>query len=608
MSLIQYLNPQRYLSAALGWAVFLIISVAALVGANLAAKEAAERARADAERLLSQFATQIRQALDTSLENRLLLLQATAAQIAADQAHGVQIPRWHQNLETLRVQFPEFVWLGVADERGQILTTAGQSIQDQNVAARSWFQKGREGQFLGSARDVPLLDEHLADTHPTDWMPGFVAAVPLARPSGEWFGVLGARLSWEWIERQERALLSQLETSRPLDLLLATRDRMVVLGPPKWLGHTVTADNDLSEGGRYVVCHNAVPPEQQKGFGWVVVVRQAADVALARARLAHRTVFWVVLSAGLISALVVVFVTHKLTLRLAVLDTQAQAVRQGGQDNLTIPAGKDEIGRIGATLNDLVSHLQHDKQALATLNAELDARVAERTVRIERLAEEARHAAITRERLRLARELHDTLAHSLMALLTQIRVIRKLYHRLDPAELDAELGQAEAVATTGLADARAAITQMRHNSVRDEGLGSALQQLLNRFQERSGVNVAFHADTQAAGLADERAETVFRIVEEALNNIERHAEAKTVQIILQWIESLPTAMGYWNPDYPAQVRIEIADDGIGFDPTQPYPNHYGLRGMREQAGLIEARLDLNSQPGAGTRIVLQFEA
>ena len=93
MSLIQYLNPQRYLSAALGWAVFLIISVAALVGANLAAKEAAERARADAERLLSQFATQIRQALDTSLENRLLLLQANAAQIAADQAHGVQIPR-----------------------------------------------------------------------------------------------------------------------------------------------------------------------------------------------------------------------------------------------------------------------------------------------------------------------------------------------------------------------------------------------------------------------------------------------------------------------------------------------------------------------------------
>ena len=604
---IQHFDPRRHLAAAIGWAVFAIILVAALVGGHLAAREASMRARADAERLLAQFATQIRHALDTNLENRQSILRATAAQLGADYGAGTgDLHRRH--LEAVRAQFPEFVWLGVADGLGQVVTTVGEPLQDENVAARSWFQKGRHGPFLGSARDVPLLDEGSSSLALKDWMPGFVVAVPIVRPAGDRIGVLGARLSWEWVERQESDLLSQLETRRPLDLLLATADKMVVLGPQRWLGRTLTADSDLSEAGRYVVCHNIVPPEQQKGFGWVVTLRQDVDIALARAKLARRTVFWVVLLAGLVSALIAVSVTRALTLRLGVLATQAEAVRQGVQETLSAPTGTDEIARIGATLTALVGHLQQEKHALASLNAELDARVAERTARIERLADEARHAAITRERLRLARELHDTLAHSLMALLTQIRLIRKLHQRLAPAELEAELARAEEVAASGLTGARAAITQMRHNSVRDEGLGAALQRLLGRFRERSGVETVWHADLQAAGLADERAETVFRIIEEALNNVGRHASAQTVHLSLRWIESPSTAPSDWNYDDLARVRIEIADDGVGFDPAQPCPGHYGLRGIREQAELIKARFELHSQFDAGTRIVLEFDA
>ena len=255
-----------------------------------------------------------------------------------------------------------------------------------------------------------------------------------------------------------------------------------------------------------------------------------------------------------------------------------------------------------------MTHLQREKQALATLNAELDARVAERTARIERMAEETRHAAIARERLRLARELHDTLAHSLMALLTQIRLIRKLRDVLEPAELNEELARAEEVAATGLAEARAAITQMRHNSVRDEGLGAALQQLVRRFRTRSGIDAALRADTQAAGMADERAETVFRIVEEALTNVERHANAKKVRVVLRWLQSSPVDQMHWNPEEPACARVEIVDDGVGFDPATPCPGHYGLRGIREQAELIQARFELHSRPGAGTRVVLEFDA
>lgn len=607
VSILQRFDPRLRLAAAIGWSVFAIILLAALVGANLAAKKAEHRARADAERLLTQFATQIRHALDMGLETRRSILQATAAQIAASGDRGTDALRHH--IEAVQAQFPEFTWLGVADEHGRVVAATGGRHHGENVAAQPWFQEGRRHSFVGDARHIPLVEgKSSSSSAPTSQTPGFVLAVPISQPSGRLVGVLGARLSWTWVERHQDGLLRGLETDRPLELLLTVEDNLVLIGPRNWLGRTLAANADLSENGAYMVGRHVVPAEKKGGVDWTVILRQDADTALAHARTTRQAVFLVVFLAGLASAIAAVFVTRALTLRLTVLADQAQRVRQGLRKNLSVPVGADEIGRIGATLSDLVGHLQQEKQTLATLNAELDARVAERTARIERMAKEARHAAITRERLRLARTLHDTLAHSLMALLTQIRLIRKLRDRLDPAELDAELARAEEVAATGLAEARAAITQMRHNDVCDAGLGAALQELLSRFEERSGVDAVLDADTQAAGMADERAETVFRIVEEALNNVERHANAQTVRVALRWTESQSAESPRWSPDDSARVRVEVADDGVGFDPATPCPGHYGLRGIREQAELIRARFEPRSQPGAGTCLVLEFEA
>ena len=114
------------------------------------------------------------------------------------------------------------------------------------------------------------------------------------------------------------------------------------------------------------------------------------------------------------------------------------------------------------------------------------------------------------------------------------------------------------------------------------------------------------ADPRCAGLADERAETVFRIVEEALRNIERHARAKRVQLQLDWVVSTEADASVGGQ--PERVRLVITDDGVGFDATAPNPGHYGLAGIREQAALLDAQLDLSSRPGEGTRMVLEFNA
>lgn len=99
-------------------------------------------------------------------------------------------------------------------------------------------------------------------------------------------------------------------------------------------------------------------------------------------------------------------------------------------------------------------------------------------------------------------------------------------------------------------------------------------------------------------MSDERAETLYRIAEEALRNVERHAAAERVTVELR--ES-------GEPVAPRRL-LRIVDDGAGFDPAAPVPGHYGLRGMREQAVLIEAALRVHSAPGAGTRIELEFAA
>jgi signal transduction histidine kinase len=329
------------------------------------------------------------------------------------------------------------------------------------------------------------------------------------------------------------------------------------------------------------------------GLGWTATVRRSADVTLAPVRETRRAVFIIVFSAGLLAAAVAVLVTRALTGRLSQLAGQAEAVRRGERGTLAPTAGADEVARIGATLAEVVGHLQSEKQSLLALNQQLDLRVAERTERIERLAEETRQAAVTRERLRLARDLHDTLAHSLMALLTQIRLVRKLHGRMNDAELDGELARAEGVATSGLRDARAAIAQMRDNGVRDAGIGPALRDLVRRFQERTGVAVGLHIDSSAGSWADERAETLFRIAEEALRNVERHAQARQVQVRL----SAHQAEGR-----PAQVRLAVSDDGQGFDRAQAPVGHFGLLGMQEQAALIGASFDLQSLPQGGTRL------
>ena len=603
MGLMASLDPRRHLSAAIGWSMLAVVALASLVAGNLAAAQAERAARQSTERLMAQFATQIDHALGMNLRNRLSIVQATAAQIAASGDKGADALRRH--LDAVQAQFPEFAWLGVADVHGKVMTATGGILLGESVAQRPWFAAARAGPHLGDVHKAVLLEKHLPRAPDGQPLRFVDAAAPIRLGDGSLVGVLGGHLAWGWIDRLQAELLGSLDSKRRLELLLADGDGVVMVGPQNWIGRTLRAADDLSEGGAYIVGRHATKDTDDAGLGWRVTVRQSAEPALAHVRGLHHTVFATVLLAGVVAALVALAVTHWLTRRLAALAAEATAVRQGRRAGISVPAGEDEVSRIGATLSELVGHLQREKAALKELNAELDARVVERTARIERLADESRHAAVTRERLRLARDLHDTLAHSLMALLTQLRLVRKLKDKMSKDEFGAELARAEEVAASGLAEARAAITQIRHGTVRENGLAAALRDLLARFGVRTGVEATLRAQGWAADLADERAETLYRIVEEALRNVERHAQARSVSVE---IDDAPATGD--DPGHVAVPRatLSVRDDGVGYDTAVPCPGHYGMLGMREQADLIGAELVVRSAPGQGTNVELRFAA
>lgn len=575
-----------------------VVALASLVAAELASAEAERAARSSGARLMAQFASQVDHGLRLTLDSRLSVVEATAAQLARAADKSGDALRAH--LDAVQAEFPEFAWLGVADAYGKVVSSTDDALHGESVTQRAWFSAGRAAPYLGVAYDV--TPRQGAIPMPNGAPARFVAlAAPMRRADGGLVGVVAAYLSWDWIERLQTGLLGALDTNRRLELIVADRDGVVMVGPKQWLGRTVHGADDLAEGGAFIVgLHEAKHAGGQQGLGWRVAVRQAADAALGQAWAVRRTVFATVLLAGLLAALSAFALTQWLTRRLAALASEAVAVRLGRRDGLSVPPGQDEVSRIGATIAALVEHLQREKAALAQLNAELDARVAERTARIERMAEEARHAAVTRERLRMARDLHDTLAHSLMALLTQLRLLRKLKGKLAADEFDAELARAEQVAASGLGEARAAITQLRHGTVREQGLGAALRELVSRFGERTGVAATLRARGWAADLADARAETLYRIVEEALRNVERHAHARAVTVE---IDDEPTAPAS-SADPTPRARVVVRDDGVGFDTAAPRPGHYGLLGIREQAELIGANLQVHSAPGRGTEVRL----
>jgi two-component system, NarL family, sensor kinase len=207
-----------------------------------------------------------------------------------------------------------------------------------------------------------------------------------------------------------------------------------------------------------------------------------------------------------------------------------------------------------------------------------------------RLAEDATRLARAEERTRLAREIHDTLAQGLTAIALNIE---GAMHRLrtDPDQARERLERALAMARENLEDARRSVLDLRGAS-RLEGkpLAEALAGLARSFTSDSGVPVRVAA-THTQRLPPRVEAELFRIAQEALTNVRKHAHAHEVEMVLRRRGSTLT--------------LSVHDDGRGFSPRKLSSDglSHGVLGMRERAKLLGGRLQISSGPGKGTRVL-----
>jgi two-component system, NarL family, sensor kinase len=207
-----------------------------------------------------------------------------------------------------------------------------------------------------------------------------------------------------------------------------------------------------------------------------------------------------------------------------------------------------------------------------------------------RLAEAGARLARAEERARIAREIHDTLAQGLTAII--LHVEGAMHHlRSDPEVACRRLERALAAARENLEEARRSVLDLRAAPLAEKPLPEALRALARSFTTESGIRVQLRLSPDVPGLPLRVEAELYRIAQEALANVARHAKATSVTVELRHRRET--------------LRLAVRNDGPGFDPRSVPNGRQGIVGMRERARLLGGRLRIRSGPGGGTTVVAE---
>jgi two-component system, NarL family, sensor histidine kinase UhpB len=218
--------------------------------------------------------------------------------------------------------------------------------------------------------------------------------------------------------------------------------------------------------------------------------------------------------------------------------------------------GEPDVAALARAFNDMLDRLELERRE--------SARLALR--------------ALEDERSRIARELHDEVGQTLTGVMLQVEGLAPKI----PEELSEELDELRETARSGTEDVRRIARQLRPEALEDLGLQSALASLATAFADQAGIQVERQL-ALSEPLSEEQELVIYRVAQEALTNVARHADARRVELSLD--------------DRSGRTVLIVRDDGRGLSPGT-LPSSRGIRGMRERAMLIGAQLEISSEPGA----------
>ncbi|MCW2996964.1 MAG: sensor histidine kinase [Solirubrobacterales bacterium] len=240
------------------------------------------------------------------------------------------------------------------------------------------------------------------------------------------------------------------------------------------------------------------------------------------------------------------------------VDLSEGGLRAGGH------ADTQEVARLHAAFNRMMDRLEHERfeAADAVLRAQED------------------------ERARLARDLHDEVNQALTAVLLRLQATALAA----PPELAEELKETQAVATQAMGELRRLAHELRPTALDDLGLAAALRTQVDMFAAKAGVDARLQLSGDVDAFREDEQLVVYRVVQESLSNVARHACARHITVTVQ--------------REGARGVVRVSDDGRGIDPQAS--RGHGLAGMRERARQAGGRLEVLTTPGGGTTIELEL--
>ncbi|MBX3015348.1 MAG: HAMP domain-containing protein [Caldilineaceae bacterium] len=522
---------------------------------------------ADARSSLVMVAAEMAGRLQREITERYREIVLIAATNETLQTPNASIARQSALLEKVQDIHPDYAWIGVANTSGTVIIATDDQLVGKNVATLPWFRAGAIAPFIGNLHEALLLAELLSIRPRTDEPLRVIDfAAPIVAESGHVVGVLGAQLNWEWARQFEQTLLDLIPAAEAVEIFVVDQDGTMLLAPPGWSA----APFDLAtlqtqqrsgalvatwpDGQRYVTGYATVQEnEPLAGLEWTVLVRQPVEAAYAPA---WRTQ-WQIFAAGALFATLFALATwwlaSRITRQLVVLTQAAERIRHGEGSSIPVLTGTAEVASLSTSLNQLIADLT---------------------------------TATVAERNRIARELHDSVTQTLFSTSMLADVLPQVWEA-DPEKGREKLEELRRAVRGALAEMRTLLLELRPSAIADADMQQLLRQLADSTSGRTNINVTWRIEGNPE-LPPARKVVLYRIMQEALHNMVKHAQADHAQLVLRNSERM--------------LELVIIDDGIGFEPATVSGDHLGLAIMRERVEASGGQLVVVSHPDEGTEI------
>lgn len=405
-------------------------------------------------------------------------------------------------------------------------------------------------------------------------------------------GVEGYLIKWRKMTNNARAVTSLIMPDLDADevnIYIGNSDNSFWTDMTKPVKYPVPANAELKDSvlfytsmtGEKVVA-SQIPIRKSK---WVLVVELDERTLLAPARSFLNDAILIGGGLIIIGMFLAWLMSRNITRPLNQLTATATAIASGDESDASGINRRDEVGKLARAFNAMIAQV-------SKANKKLGMKVVESELMNEQLRELSAHLQHIREeeRMHIAREMHDELGQFLTGLKMDIAWLNK---KLAPDPSNAanreKLGEMTKLVDEAVVFVRRLAAELRPSILDDLGLVAALEWHSREFNRRFNIDVDFMAENPELKTTDAIATGLFRMYQESLTNVARHAEAQHVTALLKLINN--------------EIHLSVTDDGKGFD-TNGKRKTLGLLGMKERAMMIGGQLEITSEPGKGTTVYI----